>query len=106
MPSAKLIPPEDHQLPNESRRFWHNVTQAILDKRWGQATKLKQELEEEQRQKTKKREQLGKEWKPRFFTSALKEDGRPELSDEGRKALEALLREQWDLEPSSGENAT
>ena len=106
MPSPKLIPPEDHQLPNESRRFWRDVTTAILEKKWGQATKLKQDLEEEQRQKTKAREQAGKDWRPRFFTQALNEDGRPELSEQGRKAVEGLLRGEWDLEPNSGENLT
>lgn len=67
---------------------------------------MKQELEEEQRQKTKAREEAGKEWKPRFFTSALKEDGRPDLSEEGRIAIEGMVRGKWDLEPNSGENVT
>ena len=67
---------------------------------------MKQELEEEQRQKTKVREDSGREWKPRFFKQALKEDGRPELSEQGRKAVEGLLRGEWDLEENKGENVT
>jgi oxysterol-binding protein-related protein 9/10/11 len=48
-PVAKIAPPEQYQLPNESRRFWSQVTTAILEKQYGQATKFKHEIEDRQR---------------------------------------------------------
>ncbi|KAN0076597.1 Oxysterol-binding protein-like protein 1 [Elaphomyces granulatus] len=49
LPVAKIAPPEQYQLPNESRRFWSQVTTAILEKQYGQATKFKHEIEDRQR---------------------------------------------------------
>ena len=37
------------------------------------------------------------EWKPRFFRDAVTQDGRPELTDEGKRALEGLQREEYAL---------
>ena len=37
------------------------------------------------------------EWKPRFFREAVTQDGRPDLTEEGRKALEGLQREDYAL---------
>jgi hypothetical protein len=62
-PVKKVAPPEELQLPNESRRFWKGVTEAIVERKFGLATTLKQELEEKQRAKAKEREESGKEWK-------------------------------------------
>ena len=99
-PVAKIVPPEKDQLPNESRKFWAEVTQAIISKQYGQATKLKQELEERQRDKAAEREARNEEWKPRFFTEPLKPNGRPELTEEGRLALKRLQAEDFHLEES------
>ena len=99
-PSPKIIPPHTHQLPNESLRFWAPVTAAIKSKRFTEATKLKQELEERQREKATQRKERGVEWKPRFFREALTGDGRPELTEEGRRALEGMQREEFALEES------
>ncbi|KAK7521620.1 oxysterol-binding protein-like protein [Phyllosticta citriasiana] len=99
-PVPKIVPPEDQQLPNESRRFWGKVTDAILSKQYSAATTLKQELEERQRQKAAERKTTGAEWHPRFFTVATSPAGRPDLTDEGRLALEKLRSDQWDLEES------
>jgi hypothetical protein len=65
-PVKKVAPPEELQLPNESRRFWKGVTEAILQRKFGLATTLKQELEEKQRVKAKERELSGAEWKVRL----------------------------------------
>ncbi|KAL9603666.1 MAG: hypothetical protein Q9219_000985 [cf. Caloplaca sp. 3 TL-2023] len=100
-PIPKIIPPENQQLTNESRRFWHGVTDAILTKQYGQATKLKQELEERQREKATARKDQGSEWKPRFFTEALMPNGKPELSEEGRQALKGLQQGDYHLEESA-----
>ena len=100
MPVAKIIPPISEQLPNESRRFWADVTQAILDKQYSQATKLKQELEEKQRQKAAARQAQNEEWKPRFFVGALTPAGRPELTVEGREALLGMQQGNYRLQES------
>jgi len=100
-PAQKVVPPEEQQLPNESQRFWGDVTRAILDKEFGKATSAKQELEERQRQKAADRKARNAEWQPRFFTEAMSSSGRPELSAEGRKALDGLHKSDWHLEPSA-----
>lgn len=99
-PTPKIVPPESSQLPNESQRFWLAVTAAIRNKQFGQATKLKQELEERQREKAAERVQRNHEWKPRFFTQPVTESGRPELTDDGREALRGLQAEDWTLAES------
>ena len=99
-PVPKIIPPEEQQLPNESRRFWHGVTAAILSKQYAQATKVKQELEERQREKATQREKEGKEWRPRFFKDPVTPDGRPELTEDGKAALRGLQAQEWQLSES------
>ncbi|KAG8630131.1 hypothetical protein KVT40_001750 [Elsinoe batatas] len=100
-PVQKIVPPAEQQLPNESRKFWSGVTQAILDKEYGKATTAKQELEERQRQKAAERKSRNAEWKPRFFTEAMGPSGRPELTEDGRKAIDKLHQGEWALEPSA-----
>lgn len=60
----KICPPDEEQLPNESRRFWRDVTEAILNKQYSTATVRKQELEEAQRQVAARRKADMKEWYP------------------------------------------
>ncbi|KAL8713952.1 MAG: hypothetical protein Q9220_002098 [cf. Caloplaca sp. 1 TL-2023] len=98
MPIPKIIPPENQQLANESRRFWHGVTDAIINKQYGQATKVKQELEERQREKATERKGQDSAWQPRFFTEALMPNGKPELSEAGRQALKGLQAGDYHLE--------
>lgn len=100
-PIPKIIPPENQQLSNESRRFWQGVTEAILSKQYGQATKLKQELEERQREKATARKDQGSAWQPRFFTEALMPKGKPELTEDGRRALRGLQEGDYHLEESA-----
>ncbi|KAL2816340.1 hypothetical protein BJX63DRAFT_145261 [Aspergillus granulosus] len=104
-PAAKSLPPEETQLSNESRKFWSGVTEAILDKRYSQATKLKQEIEERQRQKAAERQAKNEEWKPRFFTGAVTPLGKPMLSEEGFNALEGLRNENYELKESEVKGA-
>ncbi|KAK4695994.1 hypothetical protein P7C71_g1844, partial [Lecanoromycetidae sp. Uapishka_2] len=99
-PIPKIIPPLDKQLPNESQRFWANVTKAIKSKQYNEATRLKTELEERQREKASQRQNNNEEWKPRFFTHAVKADGRPDLTDSGRTALKGLQAEDYALTES------
>ncbi|PYI10487.1 oxysterol-binding protein-like protein 1 [Aspergillus sclerotiicarbonarius CBS 121057] len=104
-PVAKTLPPEESQLSNESRKFWSLVTEAILDKRYGQATKLKQDIEERQRQKAAERLKNNEAWQPRFFTGAVTPLGRPELTEDGLKALEGVRSSDYQLEESETKGA-
>lgn len=87
-----------HQLSNESRRQWLQVTEAINARQYGKATTLKLELEEKQRLKVKEREKNDRKWTPRFFVGALTPEGRPELTKEGKEVLENLQKDDWELE--------
>ncbi|KAF2278352.1 uncharacterized protein EI97DRAFT_486488 [Westerdykella ornata] len=99
-PVPKVIPPMEQQLPNESLKFWNNVTNAILNKQYSLATSLKQEIEERQRAKAAERKAQGKEWQPRFFTGAVTPVGKPNLTEEGEKALKGLHEGRYELEPN------
>ncbi|KAH8595260.1 hypothetical protein B0O99DRAFT_687102 [Bisporella sp. PMI_857] len=96
----KVLPPVEKQLPNESLKFWGAVTEAIKSRQYARATALKQEIEERQREKAKEREESGNEWQPRFFTGAVTPLGKPELTEDGREALNKLQVEQWELPES------
>ena len=99
-PVPKIVPAESEQLPNESRRFWHDVTQSILNRQFGLATKLKQELEERQREKAAERKAQDVEWTPRFFTGSVTPVGRPELTQEGKIVLQGLHEGNYQLQES------
>ena len=99
-PVPKIIPPEVDMLPNESRRFWRDVTGAIVNRQYGAATKLKTELEERQREKAAERKDRHEEWKPRFFTGSVTPVGKPELTDEGKLALKGLHEGNYHLQES------
>ena len=73
------------------------MTVAIKEKRFPEATRLKQELEERQREKVKERESHQKEFKPRFFTKVIEGNGKPLLSEEGKRALQGLQDMKWEL---------
>ncbi|PKY07697.1 hypothetical protein P168DRAFT_285901 [Aspergillus campestris IBT 28561] len=104
-PVAKNVPPEDNQLTNESRRFWSGVTTAIVNKKYSQATKLKQDIEERQRQKAAERQARNEKWQPRFFTEAVTPLGKPQLTEEGYKALEGLRHDEYLLEENETQGA-
>ena len=99
-PAAKIIPPIDQQLPNESQRFWAGVTNAIKSKQYTEATKLKQEIEERQRDKATQRAEKSEDWRPRFFTDAVTDDGKPDLTEDGKRALQGLQAERFYLKDS------
>lgn len=100
-PVQKIVPPMEQQLPNESRKFWADVTDAITTKQWSKATAEKQALEERQRGKAADRKLRNSEWTPRFFTAATTPAGRPELTEEGKRAIQGLNVGDYRLEPSA-----
>lgn len=97
-PLPKICPPEDAQLPNESQRFWRDVTNNITNKQFSSATTAKQELEERQRARAAERKKEGKDWTPCFFTGSTEPKGKPELTEHGRKAMQGLQAQQWQLD--------
>ncbi|OQE30060.1 hypothetical protein PENSTE_c002G05716 [Penicillium steckii] len=104
-PAEKEIPPSETQLSNESLKFWSEVTNAITGKQYTEATKLKQDIEERQRQRAAERKEQEIEWKPRFFTGAVTPLGKPELTEEGQKVLEGIRAGNYTLEESSVQGA-
>ncbi|KAF9731413.1 hypothetical protein PMIN06_003136 [Paraphaeosphaeria minitans] len=96
----KSIPPIEEQLPNESRKFWDGVTNAIVNKQYSLATTLKQEIEDKQRKKAAERKETGKAWQPRFFTGSVTPVGRPDLTPDGEEALKRLHEDKYALEPN------
>ena len=98
-PAKKICPPMQEQLPNESQRFWNDVTQAIQNKQFTTATNTKQQLEERQRERAAERKAQNKDWKPRFFTGVVEPKGNPVLSEAGRRAMDGLHVGQYHLEP-------
>jgi oxysterol-binding protein-related protein 9/10/11 len=97
-PVPKIVPPMEEQLPNESRKFWDGVTNAIVNKQYSLATTLKQEIEERQRNKAAERKNSNKEWQPRFFKGAVTPIGKPELTSDGEEALRGLHEDRYQLE--------
>ncbi|UZJ56878.1 hypothetical protein CBS101457_006198 [Exobasidium rhododendri] len=87
MISTKNVRPLDVQEDLESRKIWEPVTEAIVNKEFGQATKHKQEIEQVQREAAAERKKKGVEYKPQFFNEDIS-DGRPTLTEAGVAALE------------------
>lgn len=56
------------------------------------------DLEEAQREKARQRERDGTEWRPVFFGAGTENEGRPELTEEGREVLRRAQEGNWDLE--------
>lgn len=100
-PEPKTCPPPDAMLPNESRKMWEGVTEAIHARDYGRATQLKSEIEERQREKAAARATEGVEWRPRFFEAPALAAGRPRLSADGEKALKGLHTSDYKLEPAA-----
>jgi hypothetical protein len=85
LPVAKTVPPMAEQQSNESRVVWDPVTKAIHARDFVQATRNKTEIEDEQRRLAKERVAKEETFKPVYFV--VNDDGRPTLTDAGRKML-------------------
>ncbi|KAM7221912.1 putative oxysterol-binding protein [Rhypophila decipiens] len=96
--APKVLPPAEEQLENESLQLWSGVTKAIHSKQFSQATTLKQELEEAQREKARQREKSGEVWKPVFFEQTTDKGGKPELTEKGREVLKRAQNGDWHIE--------
>jgi len=65
--ASKSVVPEDQQEPNESRRLWKSLTEAIVNKDMDGATTSKTAVEEAQRENRRRLEERGERHVPRFF---------------------------------------
>lgn len=101
VPIKMTVPSMDDQLPNESRKYWAAVTEALTTKQYSKATAEKQLIEERQRAKAADRKARNIEWTPRFFTGATTPAGVPELTDEGKLAMEGLNKGDHRLQPAA-----
>lgn len=99
MPIPKIVPPPEEQLDNESRKLWEKVSQAINDRKYGEATTIKQDIEQRQRDLAAQREKDKKEFIPRFFKNATDPSGKPELTEDGKKVLDQMQSLNFHLEP-------
>lgn len=97
MPVPKTVPPTEDQLPYESRVFWQDLTTAINDKRYSEATRIKQDIEQVQRDKAAKRKELNTEFTPRFFTAVTEPNGKPELTPFGKETLQGMDRKEFQI---------
>lgn len=97
MAVPKICPPPEEQLPNESRRFWKDLTAAIMEKRFGDANRIKQTIEQSQRDHTAERKTENIEWKARFFTENTELGGQPHLSDDGRLTMDGMQKKEFVL---------
>lgn len=99
--SPKWVQSEEEQEPNESRRLWSKLTQAIIAKDMEAATDAKTAVEDAQREQRKRMEEKGEKHVPRFFE--LK-DGRwqPRLKipTDPQEAINAVQEWIWS-KPSS-----
>ncbi|KAF3919868.1 hypothetical protein ABW21_db0201296 [Orbilia brochopaga] len=99
-PAAKFVPSEEDQLDNESRRMWQKVTDAILSKDYGQATRLKIDIEDQKRKEAAEREVEKVAWHPNYFVVG-DEPGIPTLKSEGREVLDSMHKGDYRMASSS-----
>ncbi|CUA75475.1 Oxysterol-binding protein-like protein 1 [Schizosaccharomyces pombe 972h-] [Rhizoctonia solani] len=86
----KRVRPVEEQLPNESHRLWEHVTKNLLSKNYSEATRVKQNIEQKQRDDAAARKSKNEEFVPVYFEPDIS-NGQPVLTAEGRKAVEEEL---------------
>ncbi|KAF8736647.1 hypothetical protein AX14_014217 [Amanita brunnescens Koide BX004] len=89
--APKTVPPIEEQEPNESRRLWSALTEAIQHKDMEKATTSKTAVEDAQRERRRRMEEHGETHVPKFFE--LKNDHwvpKITLPDDPDAATEAI----------------
>lgn len=81
--------------------MWSGVTAAITSGNFSEATNLKKQIEENQRNKAAERLEKGHKWHPRFF-EATGTKGKPTLTEEGKKVIEGMLKGDYALPEGVG----
>ncbi|WVQ81738.1 hypothetical protein IAT38_003863 [Cryptococcus sp. DSM 104549] len=87
----KDVRPLEEQDEQESRKMWDTVTQHLLSKNWGEATKNKQIIEQKQRDRAAQRKAAGETHESRYFDPDY-ESGKPKLTEDGKKALDDEIK--------------
>ena len=98
MTSLPSMSPPRSSLLERSKHPTSRLLKAILSKQFSQATQVKVELEEAQREKARQREKNNETWKPVFFQHATGNNGKPELTEKGQLVLEKAQKAEWDLD--------
>jgi len=88
----KAVRPIENQLPNESRKLWNDVTTRLIKKEYGEATKYKLAIEQQQRDAAAEMKKLALEFIPSYFEKDIS-TGIPSLTPKGRKAIGEELAE-------------
>ncbi|CAO3589083.1 unnamed protein product [Absidia cylindrospora] len=105
--APKRVRMESKQDPLESRRLWSQLTSAIKSNNMDEATKQKTAIEDEQRRKTKERNDAGMDWVPRYFTRADDSGGDEQPfvfklhSTDNHDELETKLKSEISMEEQS-----
>ncbi|KAK8847695.1 hypothetical protein IAR55_005554 [Kwoniella newhampshirensis] len=89
----KDVRPLSEQDEQESRRLWDPVTQQLVAKNWGEATKHKQLIEQKQRDRAAERKAKGEEHQSQYFEPDY-ESGKPVLTEAGKQAIENEMKRQ------------
>lgn len=90
-PCERNVRPLEVQSPNESRRIWSSVTEALLAQQYSKATQAKHQVEQYQRDLAEQRKRTGTAFVPTFFEPDIS-TGRPRLSPAGQAAVEEERR--------------
>ncbi|PCH33124.1 Oxysterol-binding protein [Wolfiporia cocos MD-104 SS10] len=95
--APKWVAVEEEQEPNESRRLWSKLTQAIVAKDMDAATEAKTAVEESQRELRRQREESGQKYIPRFFQQDSDERWGPKIAlpEDPQEAVEAVKAWIW-----------
>ncbi|KIM24166.1 hypothetical protein M408DRAFT_244385 [Serendipita vermifera MAFF 305830] len=88
----KQVRPIEEQLPNESRRLWEGVTSNLLKKEFSEATRIKQAIEQKQRDIAAERKRTNQTFVPVYFDADIS-SGAPILTTEGRKVMDEMIKE-------------
>ncbi|KZT08937.1 Oxysterol-binding protein [Laetiporus sulphureus 93-53] len=101
--APKWVAPEDEQEPNESRRLWAKLTQAIVAKDMLAATEAKTAVEESQRELRRRREESGEKFIPRFFRQDKEGRWVPKITlpEDPQEAVEVVRNWIWAPPPDS-----
>jgi hypothetical protein len=98
--APKTCPPESEQEPNESRRLWCKLTEAIRNKDMDGATQAKTAVEDAQREQARKREQRGEKHVPRFFVEDANGKWVPKIKFPQDVREAELAMQRWISYPS------
>lgn len=96
--AGKVVPPREKQKEYESLTLWSGVTDAIHNKQFSQATNVKLDLEERQREKARERERTGETFQPQFFQQVTGNGGQPELTEKGQEVLRRAQEGNWSID--------